>query len=61
MYMMILQQNPAEVMFVKGSLSAMRLLTATKMTHPQHLEVLSRQLWNRIWSMVNMAVRHVMV
>ena len=45
-------QNPAEVMFVKGSLKAQRLLIAAKMTIPEHLEELSRQLWLRIWSRV---------
>ena len=45
-------QNPAEVMFVKGSLKAQRLLIAAKMTIPEHLEELLRQLWLRIWSRV---------
>ena len=45
-------QNVSEVLFVKGSLSAMRLLTATKSTSQEHVEVLSRQLWKRIWGMV---------
>jgi len=42
--------NPAEVMFVKGSLSTQRFLTAAKLTCPEQLEALSRQLWLRIWS-----------
>ena len=46
-------QDVTEAMFVKGSLSAMRLLTATKLTSIQHVEVLSRQLWNRIWGRVS--------
>eukprot|EP00918_Siedleckia_nematoides_P027804 GHVU01059833.1.p1 GENE.GHVU01059833.1~~GHVU01059833.1.p1 ORF type:complete len:231 (-),score=20.44 GHVU01059833.1:365-1057(-) len=33
-----------------GTLSAMRLLTYIKMTEPQHLERLSRELWMRVWS-----------
>lgn len=41
--------NVPEALFVKGSLSAMRLLTATKIGSQDHVEVLSRQLWNRIW------------
>ena len=53
----VASQNWREVMFEKGSLSAMRLLTATKMTSQDHLEGLSRQLWNRIWSMVYTLVR----
>lgn len=35
---------------VKGSLSAMRFLTAVNMTHPEMLEKVSRELWMRIWS-----------
>ena len=45
-------QNVKEVLFVKGSLSAMRLLTATKAASQEHVEVLSRQLWNRVWGTV---------
>ncbi|KAL5477940.1 hypothetical protein EMCRGX_G024803 [Ephydatia muelleri] len=42
--------NMEETLFVKGSLSAQRLLTAIKMKSPHHLESVSRQLWLRIWS-----------
>eukprot|EP00731_Ephydatia_muelleri_P024807 Em0016g1078a len=42
--------NPEEVLFVKGSLPAQRLLTAIKLKSPQSLEDVSRQLWLRIWS-----------
>lgn len=42
--------NMAETLFVKGSLSAQRLLTAIKIKCPHHLEGVSRQLWMRIWS-----------
>ncbi|XP_032233748.1 glutathione S-transferase kappa 1 [Nematostella vectensis] len=42
--------NPVEVMFEKGSLSAMRLLTAIDIAHPDKIEQLSRELWMRIWS-----------
>ncbi|XP_012933469.1 glutathione S-transferase kappa 1 isoform X4 [Heterocephalus glaber] len=34
----------------KGSLSAMRFLTAVNMEHPESLEKVSRELWMRIWS-----------
>ncbi|XP_004629083.1 glutathione S-transferase kappa 1 [Octodon degus] len=34
----------------KGSLSAMRFLTAVNMEHPERLEQVSRELWMRIWS-----------
>ena len=47
-----ISQNPAEVLFKKGSLKAQRMLTAAKLTIPEHLEELSRQLWLRIWSRV---------
>ncbi|XP_040217910.1 glutathione S-transferase kappa 1-like [Rana temporaria] len=40
----------AEVMFNKGSLSAMRFITAVQMMHPEFLEPVSRELWMRIWS-----------
>ena len=46
-------QNPAEVLFNKGSLKAQRMLTAAKLTIPEHVEELSRQLWLRIWSRVS--------
>lgn len=39
-------------MFQNGSLKAQRLLTAAKLTRPDHVEELSRQLWLRIWSRV---------
>jgi len=48
--------NPTEVMFVKGSLSTQRFLTAAKLMCPEQLEALSRQLWLRIWSRVRTAV-----
>ncbi|XP_033029432.1 glutathione S-transferase kappa 1 [Lacerta agilis] len=34
----------------KGSLNAMRFVTAVDMAEPQFLEPVSRQLWMRIWS-----------
>ncbi|XP_021096604.1 glutathione S-transferase kappa 1 isoform X3 [Heterocephalus glaber] len=37
----------------KGSLSAMRFLTAVNMEHPESLEKVSRELWMRIWSQNN--------
>ncbi|XP_057631038.1 glutathione S-transferase kappa 1-like [Chionomys nivalis] len=38
------------VMFKKGSLNAMRFLTAVSMEQPELLEKVSRELWMRIWS-----------
>ncbi|XP_073537488.1 glutathione S-transferase kappa 1-like [Phyllobates terribilis] len=38
------------VMFNKGSLSAMRFVTTVQMSHPEFLEEVSRKLWMRIWS-----------
>lgn len=38
------------VVLEKGSLSAMRFLTAVNMEHPESLEKVSRELWMRIWS-----------
>ncbi|XP_077114874.1 glutathione S-transferase kappa 1-like [Ranitomeya variabilis] len=39
-----------KVAIKKGSLSAMRFVTAVDMSHPEFLEEVSRQLWLRIWS-----------
>ncbi|KAM5302424.1 glutathione S-transferase kappa 1 isoform 3-T3 [Glossophaga mutica] len=38
------------VILEKGSLSAMRFLTAVNMEHPEMLEKASRELWMRVWS-----------
>ncbi|XP_075698547.1 glutathione S-transferase kappa 1 [Rhinoderma darwinii] len=38
------------VVIKKGSLSAMRFVTAVQMSHPEFLEEVSRELWLRIWS-----------
>lgn len=38
------------VILEKGSLSAMRFLTAMKSEHPEMLEKASRELWMRVWS-----------
>lgn len=45
--------NPAEVMFEKGSLPAMRFVTAVAEKHKDGdvlVEKVSRELWKRIWS-----------
>jgi glutathione S-transferase kappa 1 len=39
-------------MFEKGSLTAMRFVTALDMDHPELTESLSRELWMRAWSRV---------
>nr|XP_033781387.1 glutathione S-transferase kappa 1 isoform X1 [Geotrypetes seraphini] len=39
-----------EVVLNKGSLSAMRFVTAIDMAHPEFVESVSRELWKRIWS-----------
>uniref|UniRef100_A0A2K5W3F5 Glutathione S-transferase kappa n=1 Tax=Macaca fascicularis TaxID=9541 RepID=A0A2K5W3F5_MACFA len=38
------------VIIEKGSLSAMRFLTAVSLEHPEMLEKASRELWMRVWS-----------
>ncbi|XP_017366794.1 glutathione S-transferase kappa 1 isoform X2 [Cebus imitator] len=38
------------VILEKGSLSAMRFLTAVNLEHPEVLENVSRELWMRVWS-----------
>uniref|UniRef100_A0A8C9PB48 Glutathione S-transferase kappa 1 n=1 Tax=Spermophilus dauricus TaxID=99837 RepID=A0A8C9PB48_SPEDA len=40
------------VVIEKGSVSAMRFLTAVKMENPEMLEKVSRELWMRLWSRV---------
>ncbi|MGH0136194.1 UNVERIFIED_CONTAM: hypothetical protein FKN15_059857, partial [Acipenser sinensis] len=42
--------NPVEAMFEKGSLSAMRFVTAVELHSPELTEQVSRELWRRIWS-----------
>ncbi|CAG2244305.1 glutathione S-transferase kappa 1-like [Mytilus galloprovincialis] len=42
-------KNPSEVMFEKGSLTAMRFITAVDIDHPECTENLSRELWMRAW------------
>ncbi|XP_060080509.1 glutathione S-transferase kappa 1-like [Ylistrum balloti] len=42
--------NPAEVMFVKGTLMPQRFLTAVDMQQPELVEDLSRQFWMRAWN-----------
>nr|ARR97149.1 gluthathione S-transferase kappa [Haliotis discus discus] len=42
--------NFVEAVLVKGSLQAMRFLTAVDMQQPDKTEALSRELWMRIWS-----------
>ncbi|XP_006159659.1 glutathione S-transferase kappa 1 [Tupaia chinensis] len=38
------------VILEKGSLSAMRFLTAVNLEHPELLQKVSRELWMRVWS-----------
>ncbi|KAM5188333.1 glutathione S-transferase kappa 1 isoform 1-T1 [Callospermophilus lateralis] len=40
----------SSVIIEKGSISAMRFLTAVKMENPEMLEKVSRELWMRVWS-----------
>jgi len=42
--------DPFDTMFRKGSLSAMRLVTAASKYYPDKVEPLSRAFWMRIWS-----------
>ncbi|PNI99906.1 GSTK1 isoform 6 [Pan troglodytes] len=44
------------VMLEKGSLSAMRFLTAVNLEHPEMLEKASRELWMRVWSRVSVGL-----
>jgi len=43
-------ENIQEVMFVKGTLQAQRLLTSVAKRHPAYLQALSDELFMRIWS-----------
>ena len=47
-------QDPGEVMFIKGSLSAQRFITALDMADKSLTEEVSRQLWMRAWSRVHL-------
>uniref|UniRef100_A0A8D0GET1 Glutathione S-transferase kappa n=1 Tax=Sphenodon punctatus TaxID=8508 RepID=A0A8D0GET1_SPHPU len=52
-YYQVPLQNPKDffgTIIEKGSLSAMRFITAVDMTQPLFLEPISRELWMRIWS-----------
>ena len=51
-YICFIFQDPAEVMFVKGSLPAQRFITAVDLTDSSKLESVSRELWMRIWNRV---------
>ncbi|XP_069115514.1 glutathione S-transferase kappa 1-like [Argopecten irradians] len=42
--------NPAEVMFIKGTLMPQRFLTAVDIKRPDLVEDLSRQFWIRAWN-----------
>ena len=50
--MLFLFKDPGEVMFIKGSLTTQRFLTAVDMADSSLTEEVSRQLWMRIWSRV---------
>lgn len=41
--------NVAEVMFIKGTIKAQRLLTAVSKEHPELLEPLAKEVFSRIW------------
>ncbi|XP_015674290.1 glutathione S-transferase kappa 1-like [Protobothrops mucrosquamatus] len=45
-----LPKDFVNAMIVKGSLPAMRFITAVDIAEPQFLESVSRELWMRIWS-----------
>ncbi|KAF0874698.1 GSTK1 transferase, partial [Crocuta crocuta] len=51
-YVQVPLQLPKDffVILEKGSLSAMRFLTAVNLEHPDMLEKVSRELWMRVWS-----------
>ncbi|XP_053378889.1 glutathione S-transferase kappa 1-like [Mercenaria mercenaria] len=43
-------KDPAEVMFVKGSLPTQRFITAVDLLDSSKVEPVSRELWMRIWN-----------
>ncbi|KAK2143688.1 hypothetical protein LSH36_820g00077 [Paralvinella palmiformis] len=43
-------ENAYEKMYKRGTLTAMKLLTATEQTKPELTQMLSRSLWMRMWS-----------
>ncbi|XP_063416686.1 glutathione S-transferase kappa 1-like [Mytilus trossulus] len=47
---MKIPSNPEEVIFKKGSKSAMLFVTAVDIDYPEYTEELSRQFWMRVWS-----------
>lgn len=48
----LLIQDPYHTIVEKGSLRAMRFLTAISLNCNEHLEQVSRELWTRIWTKV---------
>ncbi|KAK3592601.1 hypothetical protein CHS0354_001769 [Potamilus streckersoni] len=45
-----LPKNPAEVMFIKGTLTAQRFLTAVDIMNQEKTESVSREFWMRAWN-----------
>jgi len=57
--LVVVFQNAYEKMYKRGTLTAMKLLTATEQTKPELTQMLSRSLWMRMWSKVREYVNYL--
>ena len=49
-----ISQNPQELMFQNGTITAQRFLTVVDLECPEMLEKITRELWLRAWTRVSL-------